>query len=237
MKQLKKLTPITLQEQLYKEILNKIENKEYNPGDKIPTEFELAEMYNVSRVTVRGAIQQLVNQNKLEKKSGKGTFVKQATYTEVTCKGGSFTENCLKRNAKPSTKLIDSAIIKCSEEFKELADKENNILVIKRIRYVNEEPCIIEIDYMPTSFDFLLKDKSEKSFLKLIAKNTNMFPNEFIDMFQITYANKEYSKYLECPLRTPLLNVRQKIQANKKLVYMNDQYILTNKYIYVKTSE
>ena len=74
MNTLNKLTPITLWEQLYKVIKNDIEAGKYKPGDKIPTEFELKDIYNVSRVTVRSAIQQLVNEDILIKKTGKGNF-------------------------------------------------------------------------------------------------------------------------------------------------------------------
>ena len=70
MNTLKKLTPVTLWEQLYNEIKGDIESGKYKPGDKIPTEFELKDLYNVSRVTVRAAIQHLVDENILIRKSG-----------------------------------------------------------------------------------------------------------------------------------------------------------------------
>ena len=41
----KHLSPITLKEQLYQEILTQIKNGTYKPGDKIPTELQLSEMY------------------------------------------------------------------------------------------------------------------------------------------------------------------------------------------------
>lgn len=55
---------------------------QYKPGDKIPSEPQLVNTYEISRVTVRNAIQQLVNDGVLIKKHGKGTFVKSAVYTE-----------------------------------------------------------------------------------------------------------------------------------------------------------
>ena len=120
MKTLKKLTPITLWEQLYNEIKKDIDNGKYKPGDKIPTEFELSDIYKVSRVTVRAAIQQLVNEDILIKKTGKGTFVKQQVHVETIIKGGSFTENCCQRGAKPSTEIVEC---KLSNGTKELIDK------------------------------------------------------------------------------------------------------------------
>ena len=83
--------PLTLQEKIYTEISNQIKSGKYKPGDKIPSEPQLVKIYNVSRVTVRKAIEQLVNDNILIKKHGKGTFVKSAVFTENYFCGGSFT--------------------------------------------------------------------------------------------------------------------------------------------------
>jgi len=147
MKTLDKLKPVTLQEQLYNELLNAIRNGTYKPGDRIPTEFELSEMYQVSRVTVRAAIQQLVNKNELIRKAGKGTFVKPHPHTEILHKGGSFTENCLQRHARPSTRIVGSRTIRNNLEFlKDLKTPDEKVLVITRIRLVDGGPCIVEVD-------------------------------------------------------------------------------------------
>lgn len=237
MKKLKKLTPITLQQQLYEELTNDINNGKYMPGDKIPTEFELSELYNVSRVTVRAAIQQLVDEDKLVRKAGKGTFVKQAIHVEVVTKGGSFTENCKMRGAKPSTQIIECKLTAGSKEvLEQLVTNSKKVIQVTRVRYVDDVPCIVEIDYFPEEYDFLLSNKIEnKSLISYITSNTKIVPAVFSDQFSIEYANKEYSKYLNCPIRTPLLQVKQTVKDKKgKVIYLNKQYILTSKYIYVK---
>ena len=61
--------------QLEAEIRQALREKKYLPGDRLPSEEELCEQYQVSRITVRKAIQQLTDQHILEKHRGKGTFV------------------------------------------------------------------------------------------------------------------------------------------------------------------
>lgn len=52
------------------------QNGTYKPGEKIPTEPELADLYHVSRITVRRTVEELCTQGYLIKHQGKGTFVK-----------------------------------------------------------------------------------------------------------------------------------------------------------------
>ena len=65
---------------LYKQLMDiitgQLKNGTYKPGEKIPTEPELAELYQVSRITVRRTVEELCTQGYLVKHQGKGTFVK-----------------------------------------------------------------------------------------------------------------------------------------------------------------
>ena len=66
---------IPLYQQVIDIIKNEINSGAYKSGARIPNEFELAESYKVGRVTVRRAIEELVQQGYLTKRQGKGTFV------------------------------------------------------------------------------------------------------------------------------------------------------------------
>ena len=70
-----------LYQQLMDDIKLDISNQKYRHGDKIPSETELAEIYNVSRITVRRAVSELCDEGYLAKHQGKGTFV-QANMVE-----------------------------------------------------------------------------------------------------------------------------------------------------------
>jgi len=62
-----------LYQQLKEEIKGKITDNTFPYGSKIPTETELSEIFQVSRITVRRAIQELCQENYLVKKQGKGS--------------------------------------------------------------------------------------------------------------------------------------------------------------------
>ncbi|GAA5266614.1 GntR family transcriptional regulator [Acidiphilium sp. MT5] len=73
---LKRQDSVALHEQLSAELRIEI-FASYRPGDQIPTEEEIGARYKLSRVTVRRAIQTLVDQGVLVRRQGKGTFLAQ----------------------------------------------------------------------------------------------------------------------------------------------------------------
>ncbi len=239
MKALKQFSAVTLQEQLHDELLKQIKSGQYQPGDRIPSEMQLSAMYHISRVTVRNAIQQLVDEDLLIKRHGKGTFVKAVVHKEEVYTGGSFTDTCLRMNATPSTMIIECKISPMEKEIASLfTENAEQCIEIKRVRLVDEVPCIIEIDYFPVEFQFLLTQRLEKlSLLKLVSNQTGIRPSNFEDHFSIIYANKTFADLLNCAVRTPLLEVTQRVMTfDNKTIYVNKQYILTSKYIYAVRS-
>ncbi len=62
--------------QIADDLREKIQSEVWQTGDKIPPELDLCELYNVSRITVRKAIDELVRENLLYRERAKGTFVR-----------------------------------------------------------------------------------------------------------------------------------------------------------------
>lgn len=69
----------SLSRQVFEQLKEQIITRKWKPGEKIPSENVLSELFNVSRVTIREALQTLVALNLLEKKQGDGTFVKESS--------------------------------------------------------------------------------------------------------------------------------------------------------------
>ncbi len=236
---LNRLSTQTLQEQLYNELLGKIKSGEFKPGEIITSELKLSEQYDVSRVTVRRSIQQLVDEGYLIKRKGKGTFVKPQIYVEKGIFRNSFTSNCQYNHSNPLTHIIECREVPCSKQISEILDVDDDkIIKMTRVRKVDDVPCIIEVDYLPQSFRFLLDmDMENRSLLDVIADHTDFTLHKYMDKFSICNATKFHAQYLNCPLRTPLLLVKQEVQSeDQKIIYYNEQYILTSKYIYVRYS-
>ncbi|WP_347490284.1 GntR family transcriptional regulator [Desulfoscipio sp. XC116] len=147
-------SPIPLHAQL-KEILIK-EIKSGNLLDRIPSERELMERFNVSRTTVREAISTLVNEHIVEKIHGKGTFITSHSVNEWLGSLSSVTETIEKMGMEPGIKLLFQGIQSDPEIGRILGVQE--FYVIERLRYADREPIAIERNYYPLEIGLKFKE-------------------------------------------------------------------------------
>jgi GntR family transcriptional regulator len=230
----KNATP--LYKQLYQVILKAIEDGTFAHGDRIPSEEELQKQFGISRVTVRNALQLLVNDEFLIKIHGKGTFVADGMFSKRGFSGGGFTDVCLQMNAKPVTHIIDRTLQAAKQKIAEkLGIKANeNIIYIQRLRMVNDVPYILERDYCPLSLNFLLDAQLENaSIFGLIQEKLGIVPTCFEDHFEVGYASKKDAALLKCDPGTPLLRIDQFITTkDARILYYNEQLVCSNRYKY-----
>ena len=162
---------IPLYYQLKERIREQVEEEIWRVGDSIPTEQQLQEKYEISRSTVRQAINELVNEGYLVKKQGKGTFVSAARkLREDLPKLHSFTEEMLAKGLKPQAKIISIKEILPSKRIAEALHLEEGekVMRIERLRSANEEIICILISYLPSSLRIKLEDDFTGSLYDLL---------------------------------------------------------------------
>ncbi|WP_173918358.1 GntR family transcriptional regulator [Halobacillus sp. Marseille-Q1614] len=142
---------------LYKQVADKIKkdiiSSKLNKDEAIPSENKLAVKYDVSRVTIRQAIQLLVKEDILYKVRGSGTYVKNAKIEHDIYRLQSFTEEMLLLNQNPTNQILEFSMQQPAEPIREtlqLKDGEK-VFFIRRLRCAEEDPMILEETYMPVS--------------------------------------------------------------------------------------
>lgn len=123
----------------------------WQPQMKLPSEQELAHKYGVSRMTVRQAINHLFQEGYLYRKHGVGTFVSTVKPLELINKPLGYNALMISRGKKPSSRLLSISTLHPTLEVRNALqlDEGEEVDSIKRIRFADDEPCCIDISFIP----------------------------------------------------------------------------------------
>lgn len=141
---------LPLYQQLYEIMYASFLRGEWKPGDMLPSEAELVDKYQVSRITVRQVLDRLVNEGLISRERGRGTFVLQPTLEQGMHRIISFTDDMRQRGIKPETRLLSSSLITAPQEIAERlqVNPDEELAMIKRLRLGNGEPLSTEESYL-----------------------------------------------------------------------------------------
>lgn len=138
-----------------KKIEEDINNQKYKKGDILPSEFELCDIYNVSRITIRGALARLEDLAKIKRIKGKGTVVADEKIHEPLLKIQGFTEEMKERGIVPSTSFAHIERKRVSGFIAELFDKSKSTFfnVLERVRCINGTPVGYFVTYLDSGLN------------------------------------------------------------------------------------
>jgi len=147
-----KKSPVPLFFQIAEKIQRMIMEGKIKPGDKLPSEEELCRIFDVSRTTIRNALNQMVIEGILIRKKGKGTFVaKPKLDLTFANKFIGFGEDLLKRGMKLEDIVLSKRTISVPEQIAEKIRIRtgDRVFYLKRLRKVEENPILIVTSYIP----------------------------------------------------------------------------------------
>ncbi|WP_367370838.1 GntR family transcriptional regulator [Pediococcus parvulus] len=216
--------------QIHNEIKKSIEAGKWAVGDRIPAERELAEQFNVSRMTLRQAIQTLVDEGILERRVGSGTFVANQKVQEKMSGVTSFTDLMIAQGKTPSSKTISYHAGQPSMSESEKLELNDGELVLRmeRIRYADKVPICFETATVPEN---LVKDFSKaevtSSLYGTLEKKAGLVPGKATQAVSAMLASEKIAEYLSVKRGEAILRLRQVsyLQDGKPFEYVRTQYV------------
>lgn len=133
-------------------IKSEIQAGNFIEGETIPTEKSLSEQFDASRVTVRQAIDLLVTEGMLHKVQGSGTYVKEQAKVEHNIyELVSFTEEMTNLDKQPENKILNFQMIQSDARIQRKLQLDSNapVYYIRRQRFIDDIPYVVEDTYMP----------------------------------------------------------------------------------------
>jgi GntR family transcriptional regulator len=120
-------------------------------GDQLPTEDDLIARFEVSRITVRRAIQNLVRRGLVEIRRGKGTFVAAPKITQELTELSGFVEDMQALGRKPTARVIGKEIVAADTTVAGHLGltKGERVVRIRRVRLADGIPLSFDETYLP----------------------------------------------------------------------------------------
>jgi GntR family transcriptional regulator len=210
-----KSVPLYLQ--LKDMIKQEIKKGVLKPNDRLPSEKELCNIYKVSRITVRQALAELVNEGLIYRSHGKGTFVASPGVDQELITVTPFEETLRRKGIKPSTKCLSCTTIPADFNLATLLaiPLETAIVHIRLLGLGDDEPLVIYNSYFPESIGKemmeLVHEKIQKghsfSTYDLYKDIPTVNPSMLTQSFEAIVADKSMAKMLNIKPGHPLLRV------------------------------
>ncbi|NFN86006.1 trehalose operon repressor [Clostridium sporogenes] len=184
---------------IYNEILNKIENNKIQSGEKLSSENEMMKEYNVSRDTIRKALNLLESNAYIQKVKGKGSFVLDINKFDFPVSGlTSFKELSTKMGVESNTLVKELKLIKPNNFLmKQLSlSKNDEVWKVIRVREIDNKKIILDKDFFNKKYvPLLTKDICKNSIYEYLENELGLkisFAKKEITVQQATDEDKSY---------------------------------------------
>lgn len=215
----------------------KIEEGEWKTHTPIPSERQLEPLYNVSRATIRQAIELLIRQGYLYREHGRGTFVSPQKLQKGLQELTSFSEDMRARGMQPGQIILEVSEVDPPAQVRKQLEVPSNIqmvIKIERVRLGDEIPMGIQTSYLlPPDGQTLTQEEVEKngSIYNLMTEKFNLIPTEADETLEVVLATAREAELLGIPEGSPLLlSERTTYSQNRrpvefvKILYRGDRY-------------
>lgn len=225
-----KNSPIPAYYQIKQIILEKINNNEWKVGQCIASERELSEAYGVSRMTVRQALGELVQEGILFREKGKGTFVCEPKVTQKDMM--SFSEIISKSGKSLKNEVIEFGIVDTPEELGGVFPQEK-LYRINRNRVVDDIVIANEKVYIPYEYCGDITKKQVEGSLFTLLESLNYSVDYSESSIKSVLMDENLKKIFKVNSEVPLLQSDNRVYSDKgilifveKAIYRSDKYVL-----------
>lgn len=227
-------SPIPLYHQVAVQIEEFIKSGRLEPGQKIDNEVALAKDLDVSRPTMRQAIDVLVRKGLLVRRRGIGTQVTRPSLNRPVGLTSLF-DDLQKSGAVPTTEVLEFKKIAASPELAEVFDIEpgDMLLYIERLRFANEAPLALMSNWLPEKLDAITLERLVSGSLYKQLEAMGHAPKTAIQKFSARVASPEIAALFKIEVGAPLLAMRRTsydasgtIVEHAENLYLGDGYAL-----------
>jgi len=199
-------------------VKEQIRQGELRAGDKIPSEVMLQKTFNVSRVTVRKAVEELVRDNYLIKLQGRGTYVSQVLEFENKKGVSSFTQLCRLQGKASIARVIKADLVRGDKGQCGFFNVNAGswLMCVERVRRVDGLPVVLETNYFHPFCEFLKNEDLTGSVYEILTSKYHIYPaKRGLNEVGIVSAGGREAELLDIKEGLPVLTSRVQVYDSK----------------------
>jgi GntR family transcriptional regulator len=212
--------PIPLHIIISEQLRHQILNGEYQPGEQLPSEHQLMATFGTSRITVRRAVNNLVNQGLVNTQQGKGAFVteqRKVTYS-LSSPLVFLEQDMTRQGVKFSIQNLTFEKVSAPESIRamlQLPKHKPESYLQKKIFLMDDAPGAVDITYiLPKLGEAFAQDLTCKMTFPTLEQNGIAIAH-IAAVLECTHADYEISQYLDVPLGHPLIVYRYTVYTTE----------------------
>jgi GntR family transcriptional regulator len=203
-------SPIPYYAQLMAALRDAIEGGVWEPGEQMPSEAELCDMFELSRTPVRQALDELEREGLISRIKGKGTFVAEPKISEgLVQELTGFFQDMVDRGHTPVTEVLKREVVPATPKIAGYlgVEPETPVYEIERLRSINDEPIVLVTTYLPHALcpELMDADLRTRSLYAYLEETCGLVITRGRRIIEAVPASKYEAKLLEVEVGAPLI--------------------------------
>ncbi len=234
MKEITRNYPVPLYYQIKQQIIDQISSGELLEGQKLPSEHTYQQVLQVSRATVRQALNVLENEGFLERRQGIGTFIARRKIVPEINKLTSFSEDMQARGLVPDSRILGIQKVIPHDTIRKRLNMQpgERAWLVKRLRLADQEPMALQQLYIPPWIYLTKKDLEQmESYYQTLEKQKGLTVLQAQETLMARRVTAHEAAILDIEPGSPVLFIRR-LSFDKQsrpveyveIVYRSDRY-------------
>ncbi|HMB93381.1 MAG TPA: GntR family transcriptional regulator [Rhodothermales bacterium] len=224
-------------EQISDLLREQIQQGHFQPNEQLPSESQLGEQFDVSRITVRRALQTLEHTGFIYRRQGLGSFVSETQVRQGLVRLTDFVEDMQQAGLEASSQVLHFDQESASPEVARALDLEEGKVVARldRLRLGNEEPIAFDQTWLPVFYAQLLdgRDLTRQTIYHILKSEYDIPILRGRFRIEAVNAGAEIAELLNVPQRRALLLIeRISFTTGDRRVYFQRRYYRSDRVAY-----
>ena len=228
--------PLPIYYQLKELLREKIAAGAWKPGELVPSERELSERYDISRMTARQALNELVDEGLVYREQGRGTFVAEPKLVQRLARLTGYTDDMRERSLQPGAQVLRLEMIEAPLHVAAMLRIQAGapVVLLERLRLADEVPMAVETSHL--HFDgvegLLGEDFANNSLYHVLSTKYNIIPTRAEQQIEAALCDQHRQGALQVETGAPVLHTirvtfdqRDRPFEYVDSIYRGDRYV------------